>query len=216
MSPLAWPVAFAVVAVVHLVLNVTGTSPWDSVTKCLLAPLLAAWVLASGGPRILVLALAACVLGDLFLELTPSDTWFLPGMAAFAAAHVCFVAYLVSRGAVDWLADRPLVGAVYVAVAVALVAWVWGGLEPGLRVPVAVYALLLTTTAVCAWAAGPVAAVGGLLFLVSDALIALDVAGRWTPAPEGLWIMLTYALAIGLLVAGSLGERADLRATARA
>ena len=37
--------------VVHLVLDVAGAEPWDSVTKCLLAPLLAGWVLAAGGPR---------------------------------------------------------------------------------------------------------------------------------------------------------------------
>jgi len=215
MPTLAWPIAFAVVAVVHLGLNVAGASPWDSITKCLLAPLLAAWVLSAGGPRIVVLALALCVLGDLFLELTPSDTWFLPGMAAFAAAHVCFVTYFVSRGALDWLADRPLVGAGYLVVAVALVAWLWPGLEAGLRAPVAVYAVLLCATAVCAWAVGPVAAVGGLLFLLSDALIALDVAGRATPAPHGLWVMLTYALAIGLLAAGTLGARADLRVGVR-
>lgn len=211
MSTLVWPSAFAVVAVVHLGLNVAGATPWDSATKCLLAPLLAAWVLSVGGPRILVVALAFCVLGDLFLELSPSDTWFLPGMGAFAVAHVCFVSYFVSRGALDWLTERPLVGAAYLAAAVALVSWLWGGLEPGLRVPVAVYALLLTTTALCAWAIGPIAAVGGLLFLLSDALIALDVAGRWTPPVPGLWIMLTYALAIGLLTAGALAGRAGTR-----
>jgi hypothetical protein len=215
MPLVAWPIVFVAATVVHLVLNVAGATPWDSVTKCLLAPLLAGWVLAAGGPRVVALALVLCVLGDLFLELTPSDTWFLPGMGAFALAHVCFVAYFASRGAFGWLADRPLVGAVYLAAAVALVAWLWGGLEPGLRGPVAVYAVLLTTTAVCAWTLGPVAAAGGLLFLVSDALIALDVAGRWTPPAEGFWIMLTYALAIGLLTAGTLGARADVRLPAR-
>lgn len=216
MPLVAWPLAFVAATVVHLVLNVAGATPWDSVTKCLLAPLLAGWVLAAGGPRIVALALLFCVVGDLLLELTPSDTWFLPGMAAFALAHVCFIAFFASRGAVDRLADRPLVGAAYLAAAVVLVVWLWDGLEPGLRVPVAVYALLLTTTAVCAWASGPVAATGGLLFLVSDALIALDVAGRWTPRPEGFWVMLTYALAIGLLTAGVLGSRADARVPARA
>lgn len=216
MPLVAWPLAFVAATLVHLVLNVAGATPWDSVTKCLLAPLLAGWVLAAGGPRIVALALLLCVLGDLFLELTPSDTWFLPGMAAFALAHVCFVTFFASRGAFGWLADRPLVGAVYLAAAVGLVAWLWSGLEPGLRVPVAVYAVLLTTTAACAWALGPVTAAGGLLFLLSDALIALDVAGRWTPRPEGIWIMLTYALAIGLITAGVLGARTDARVPVRA
>ncbi len=215
MPVVAWPLAFVTMTVVHLVLNVVGVTPWDSVTKCLLAPLLAGWVLAAGGPRIVALALLLCVLGDLLLELTPTDTWFLPGMAAFALAHVCFVTFFASRGAFGWLSDRPLVGAVHLAVAVALVAWLWSGLEPGLRGPVAVYGLLLSTTAACAWALGPVTAAGGLLFLLSDALIALDVAGRWTPPVEGFWIMLTYALAIGLITAGVLGARSDARVSVR-
>ncbi len=195
-------------------LDVAGAEPWDSVTKCLLAPLLAGWVLASGGPRILVLALVACVTGDLLLELEPSDTWFVPGMAAFALAHVCFVTYFVSRGAVPWLRARPGVVAAYLVVAAALVGTVWSGLEPDLHVPVAAYALVLTATGLASWAGGRVTAAGGALFLLSDALIALDVAGRWSPAPTGFWIMLTYALAIGLLVAGALAADAGRRGRA--
>ena len=35
-----WIIGFGVVVVVHLALNAADASPWDSITKCLLAPLL--------------------------------------------------------------------------------------------------------------------------------------------------------------------------------
>ena len=73
-----WPL-FGIVAVVHVVLLAAGAEPWDSVTKCLAAPLLIGWVLTSGAPRILALALVFCLGGDFLLEL---DGLFLVGMAS--------------------------------------------------------------------------------------------------------------------------------------
>src|SRR5664279_4541420 len=99
-----WLAGFAVVAVVHLALNAADLGPWDSITKVLLAPLLAAWVLEQRGPRLLVTALAFCFAGDLLLEL---DNLFVAGMAAFAAAHVCFIWFFVQRGALPALRARP-------------------------------------------------------------------------------------------------------------
>ena len=115
-----WIIAFGVVAVVHLVLNGTDASPWDSITKCLLAPLLAAWVIEQKGPRAVVIALILCFLGDLFLEL--GDRMFVVGMAAFAGAHITFIRFFIARGAINQLRRRPPVLIVYVVAAVGLVA----------------------------------------------------------------------------------------------
>ena len=109
---------FALVTAVHLVLNAADATPWDSVSKCLLAPLLIAWVLEQHGPRLLVAALAFCFLGDLLLEL---DDLFVVGMAAFAAAHVCFITFFVQRGAADALRRRPWIVAVYVVAGIGVV-----------------------------------------------------------------------------------------------
>ncbi|GGZ34313.1 hypothetical protein GCM10010365_64050 [Streptomyces poonensis] len=62
---------------------------------------------------------------------------------------------------------------------------------------------------------GPVAALGGFLFLLSDTLIATGVA-EWPRLPRpDLWVMLTYLAAQYLLARGALwtlGARAVPRA----
>ena len=198
-----WVAAFLVVLAVHLVLDGLDARPWDSITKCLLAPVLLGWVLDRRGPRLLAAALVLSLLGDLFLEL---DDLFVVGMAAFAAAHACFITLFVRAGALPVLRRRPWIVAVYVVAAVVLVAWAWGGLDPALRAPVPVYAALLLGTAATSLAVDRTAGLGGLLFLVSDGIIALGEAGRVDPdaTATGLAIMSLYGLAILLLTSGSL------------
>ncbi len=198
-----WLIAFGVVSVVHLVLNGAGAEPWDSITKCFIAPLLAAWVIQQDGPRALVAALVFCFLGDLFLEI---ESLFIVGMAAFAAAHVTFIAFFVRRGAIDRLRRKPWIAIAYVVTAIALVAWCWDGLEADLLVPVPIYAVLLISTAATALATDTRAGVGGALFLVSDGIIALAEAGRIDKdaTATGLAIMVLYILAIFFLSTGIL------------
>jgi len=205
MNPLRspWLIAFGVAFVAHLVLIAADLSPWDTITKCLLAPLLALWAAQQRGPWIIVLALGFCFFGDLFLDL--GDDWFLAGMGAFAAAHVCFVTFFVRRGALDALRRRPWIPIALLVVAVVLLAWVWGGLESGLRGPVVVYALLLSATAATALAVDARAGVGGLLFLVSDGVIALGIADRiGEGTAQSLTIMATYGLALFLLATATV------------
>ncbi len=206
----AWLAGFGVVFVAHLVLLLLDVQPWDTVTKCLIAPLLAAWVIEQGGPRVVALALFFCFLGDLFLDL---DGFFLPGMAAFAAAHVCFVTFFVRRGALAALRRRWWIPVVLLACGIALLAWVWGGLDAELRIPVVIYALLLSTTAATALAVDVRAGIGALLFLFSDGLIAARIAER---LPEdstfgGFVVMLTYGLALFFLATAIVQKEARTR-----
>ena len=71
------------------------------------------------------------------------------------------------------------------------------------------YSLLLTAMAWRAGILGRYAALGGALFLLSDALIATGIAD-WPQlhAPD-FWIMLTYLAAQYLLTTGALAHRAD-------
>jgi uncharacterized membrane protein YhhN len=209
-SPWTWLAGFGVVSVVHLVLNAVDASPWDSVTKVLLAPLLAAWVVNLDGPRLLVAALLFCLGGDLFLEIEPL---FVVGMASFAAAHVCFITLFVRRGALPRLRANPWAAVVYVAAAIAMVAWAWDGLEADVRPFVPVYALLLVGTASTALALDGRAGLGGLMFLVSDGFIALGEAGRFDKDAtwHGLLIMSLYLLAIFFLSAGILNRELRTR-----
>lgn len=199
-----WLLAFGVVSVVHLVLNTADLTPWDSISKCFIAPLLMAWVIEQGGPRLLVLALGFCFLGDLFLEL--GEDVFVIGMAAFAAGHICFITFFVRRGALPQLRSKAFVIALYVIAAIGLVAWCWGGLDAAIRPAIPVYAALLVGTASVAIATDLRAGVGGLVFLVSDAIIALGEADRVDKdAPAiGLAIMTLYILAVLLLTSGIL------------
>ena len=85
-----------------------------------------------------------------------------------------------------------------------MVAWCWGGLEPGLRPAIPVYAALLVGTAAVSLATDRLAGLGGALFLVSDGIIALSEAGRLDPdaTATGLAIMALYILAILFLATG--------------
>jgi uncharacterized membrane protein YhhN len=97
-------------------------------------------------------------------------------------------------------------------VLVVLVVLLWPGLPAGLRVPVAGYSLLLTAMAYGSTRLGPVAALGGALFMLSDTLIATGVAD-WPQLPKAdFWIMLTYVTAQFLLVKGVLSPLGARRA----
>jgi uncharacterized membrane protein YhhN len=208
-----WIVAFGVMAVVHLMLNGADAGPWDSITKCFLAPLLAAWVVQQKGPRALVIALVFCFFGDLFLEL--GDSVFVVGMAAFAGAHITFIRFFVARGAVDQLRRKPLILVVYAIAAVVMVVYVWTGLDVGLRPVIPIYAALLVGTAATSLATDVRAGVGGGLFLISDGIIALGQADRIDndATATGLAIMAFYILSIFFLTTGILDrEKATVAA----
>ncbi len=85
-------IAFWVCSVVHLVAVLTEPGLLDPVSKALLMPLLALWVLARRGPGIIVAALLASAAGDIALEI---DGMFVPGMGFFAVAHVCYITFFV-------------------------------------------------------------------------------------------------------------------------
>ncbi len=150
--------------------------------------------------RLILMALVASLIGDTLL-LSPS--LFLPGLLAFLAAHGFYIAAF-SRG-VGFLPSRaPLVGVA--AFAALVLAYVWPGVSPDLKVPVAVYVAVIALMAAQAGgraimlrdgAAAAVAA-GACIFMLSDITIALDKFGHvgW---PADQWTLPTYYLAQGLI-----------------
>ncbi|WKK22576.1 lysoplasmalogenase [Streptomyces olivoreticuli] len=193
--------AFLAVAVAHLcaLLAGSGVAP---VTKPALMPLLAASVLARGGPRLLAVALLFGCGGDTLLGVG-GDTVFLLGMGSFAAGHVCYLALWARHGSAAGRRTYGLAGA-YAAAWLGTVALLWPDLEARLRIPVALYSLLLTAMALGATRARVATAVGGLLFLLSDTLLATGLAD-WPQAPvPQFWVMLTYLGAQYLLAEGLL------------
>ncbi|MFD3512420.1 lysoplasmalogenase [Streptomyces sp. NPDC058657] len=191
-------IAFLLAAAVDLAGLLAGVWAVHAAAKPLLMPLLAGYVAARGGPRLLIAALLFGWGGDLAL-LFDADPAFMLGMGSFAAGHVCYL--LLFRGAP---VNRPL-GAAYALVLVAVVALLWPGLPADLRIPVAGYSLLLTVMAFRAGGVGPRAGAGGALFLLSDTLIATGVAQWPQPPVPDFWVMATYAAAQLLLTLGVLG-----------
>ncbi|MFF9482511.1 lysoplasmalogenase family protein [Streptomyces sp. NPDC014733] len=206
---------FAVLAAVHLVALLVRTATGSGggahavadaavlATKPALMPVLAGYALTRGGPPLLAGALLLGCSGDTLLQIG-GDLLFLLGMAAFAAGHVCYLVVFARHGTAPGRARTAAAAGAYVLAWAALVALLWPGLPADLRGPVAGYSLLLTGMAFGSLRIGPLAAAGGLLFLLSDTLIATGIAD-WpqAPAPQ-FWVMLTYiaaqsALALGLL-----------------
>ena len=149
-------------------------------------------------------------LGDVFLMLPQrpgGPDWFVLGLASFLLAHV---AYLVAFSNRARFFARVWPFALYAAVALAVSLVLWPHLPAELRVPVAVYVLLLSAMAAqsaASWAmrrdrGSALAAAGGAFFVVSDATLAID---RFvSPFPQAVVVVLaTYWLAqflIGLSV----------------
>lgn len=131
------------------------------------------WAIAAG--------LLFSTAGDIFLML-PRDR-FVAGLASFLVAHLCYLVAFTTdaafgAGAVFWLPFFAAGGTVVVLV--------WPGLRPALRGPVAAYVLVIAAMAGQAAGRWSVtgnesalpAAFGAGLFVVSDAVLALD-RFRW-------------------------------------
>jgi uncharacterized membrane protein YhhN len=195
-----WFTGFITVAMLHLAGQLVGQDALHLVTKPLLMPALLAWFLTvtpSSRLRTLVaVGLGWSWLGD--LGLMPSgEAWFLAGLGAFLIAQLTYsIAFWPSRG--DSVLARPLLAVPYVLVLVGLLAVLWNHLGD-LRLPVTVYAFVIVAMAVLATGVNRTVAAGAVLFVVSDALIALDsVAGLVRLPAHGFWVMLTYLAAVGV------------------
>lgn len=201
--------ALAVVTLVHLVAQ--GVAPGGVVadlTQVLLMPLVA-WLLWTTTPdpksrlvRLALLALGFSWLGDTLPRFVDdgSQLGFGLMLGAFLVAQLVYVVALLPWRERSILRTRPVLVAPYVLALVLLIAVTAGG--AGAMLPaVIVYGLVIVAMAVLATGLDRVAAVGAIIFLVSDGLIALRAfAGVELPL-HGVLVMLTYVLAQVLLVA---------------
>ena len=142
---------------------------------------------------------------------------FLPGLNAFLLAHLAYIAAFASRAR---LLSRPAPFLLYATVAAVVLASLWPGVPAGLRVPVVLYvvglaamaaqagvvwlALRGTPAARAAWSG----AIGGALFMLSDALLATHKFAGPLPMAS-LWVLASY-WAAQWCIANSLRERVGL------
>jgi uncharacterized membrane protein YhhN len=145
--------------------------------------------------RLVLVGLWLSLAGDVFL-LWPKEG-FLPGLVSFLLAHL---AYIAAFSQPLRFGARPLVFGVYAVIAAAILSALWSGVPGALRVPVIAYVLCLASMAAQAggwWRSAPTlpearfAALGGVLFMASDSLLAINKFAAPLPA-SALWILATY------------------------
>lgn len=148
--------------------------------------------------------------GDVLLALPEMAQGFVLGLGAFLVAHLAYFV-LFWRVRRRWSQvpawHRIAIVLVWITAALAYVMY-WPGMGE-LKAPVACYVIVLAmmaSAALLAGVRGEWAAVGALLFTVSDALIGTTRFVGSVPAQEyAIWIL--YALAQLLLTAGILAIR---------
>lgn len=164
--------------------------------------------------KLLSVALVFSSLGDIFLALR-NGNYFVFGLLSFLVAHLFFIA-LWRRNWPAPLRISSLQKSVLTALTLFLLVMLWWMLPvPGLSVPVALYMLVLTTMVMAATLVDtthPWIAIGAVLFLLSDSLIALStfkqvVGGRLA----GLLIWSTYYLAQYLMTFGFMLTKTQRR-----
>lgn len=151
-----------------------------------------------------IIAFVFCLLGDVFLML-PRDA-FVPGLASFAIAQICFAVSLLNE---DVTTLRLLIGLAIVGPATLILArrfirFILVAGHKDLVIPVMVYMIVIAAMATSAIAAATaVGIVGAIFFMLSDSLIAEQrfVKERsWQP----VGIMVTYHVALAGLALGLL------------
>lgn len=177
-----------------------------------------AWPRGADAPAVrrwVLVGLALSLAGDVFL-MWPQQG-FLPGLVSFLLAHLAYIVAFTRRLR---FAARPLPFVIYALVAAVLLSQLWPGVPDALRLPVLAYVACLAAMAAQAgvvWlvargAEGEMlarnAAIGGVLFMASDTLLAFNKFSAPVPF-SALLILVTYWSAQGLIAASLRAPRAD-------
>ena len=151
--------------------------------------------------RWILVGLAFSLVGDVAL-LWPVQG-FLAGLVAFLLGHLSYLVALTRR--TRFLASPPAFG-VWAIVAASVLAGLWAGVPTELRAPVLIYVCALAAMAAQAtsvWLARRgqadavrwrTVAIGGALFVLSDAILATDKFVGGVPMPT-LWNLSIYWVA---------------------
>lgn len=177
-------------------------------TSCILALAVSNWRAFRENYALWIsIGLFFSLLGD--IALLRAEEYFLPGLVAFLFTHI---AYLIAFTRDTKFPARLSVWFLYLFVAAILYLFLFPRLPVALKLPVAVYAILLTSMAgqamgryfVVPSRVARLAANGTLLFMLSDVFLAID---RFrAPLPRAsLLILVPYFLGQGL-VAWSTSE----------
>lgn len=190
----------------------TGQIAYQPVWKTAMALLLAraAWFhRPKSERRWLVTALVFSGLGDFLLAMPGLKISFIGGLGAFLMAHLAYLRLFVPLGG-DMRAHRLVGCGLVLGAAGALLGRFWPNLGQ-LMWPVTAYIGVLAAMACAALLARlptPLAAVGALCFVMSDAMIGMArFLSPFDTYQLGIWW--TYAIAQVLLVGGVVAGRGE-------
>ena len=147
--------------------------------------------------------------GDVLLML-PGNL-FAPGLGCFLVAHLCYISAFATHGSGRKAGIAALI--LFALIAGVMLSLIWPGLG-ALRIPVLLYIGVIATMAWQAWgrwlrlrSSGALrAAIGALLFLVSDGTLALNRFGTPTGSVTTATIVILYTyLTAQWLIASSVG-----------
>ena len=145
---------------------------------------------------LVLVGLCLSAVGDALL-LSAAQRAFLAGVGAFLLAHLAYAAAFAPRSRIS-----PGFAAVLVAVAVAVMAWLWRRLG-AMRVPVLVYTAVISSMLLLGLGtANPLVPWGALLFYASDLTVARDRFVRPGLANRLVGLPMYYAAQVLLAWAG--------------
>jgi alkylglycerol monooxygenase len=159
---------------------------------------------------LLMAALAFSVAGDAWLMF---PGFFIQGLASFLIAHLFYIA-LFKQG-VNWFPSKPILAAC-LAYGAAMYAYLLPNLSAGLQIPVAAYVFIIALMGAQAigravglkTAASKRVAIGSLLFIASDSLLAINKFILPIPLSP-LWILGTYFAAQLVIAKHALSIKVD-------
>ncbi|MEI6408348.1 MAG: lysoplasmalogenase [Bacteroidota bacterium] len=218
---LRWLGLYAFASFVELLGDITGDARLTYVSKPLLMPILGLWfyfetkAYRSYLRGAMLVGLAFATLGDTLLMLNGRPDgfpYFLAGLGAFLITQICYAAGFQSvvRITQGYLKQKPVFILPFIAYLVGLMALLWSGIPPEMKIPVALYGTILTTMAVSVFNLKEQVALdafsmlfyGAFLFVLSDSMIAVaKFAYAFDDAHIG--IMVTYIAGQWLLVSGA-------------
>jgi uncharacterized membrane protein YhhN len=194
-------------SVIYLVTQPWQPYPGHFIVKGLAVGLLA--LLAFPYSRILGTALALSTIGDVLLDLDPTNL-FVFGLASFLLAHITYTVLFVRRRPRPFTAGAAQIipAALILTYSIAICAWLFPSLG-ALQLPVAIYMFAITAmaiTAVLARFATPLVVIGAILFVISDSLLAINKFK--TPLPyRDILVWSTYYIAQYAITMGFLTEK---------
>jgi uncharacterized membrane protein YhhN len=211
-----WLTVFFIFSAINLLAVLTQQKTLIWCTKPALMPLLALWLFSAGThiPARLkngwLIGLVLSTAGDVFL-MFEGKLFFLLGLASFLLAHVSYIV-AVNTGLREhrgFLLKNPVWIPVIMLYPLTLLSWLWTGISADMRVPVTVYALVITTMAMSvlnlknriADGAFSTLMSGALLFVLSDSVLASRLFGHSFEGASFV-VMATYIAGQYLLASG--------------